>query len=106
MISLWKTTAKYITKYTETFCISSKDSLFINKNGDKLTRSGVRSRIDTLVKLASSEAASLLDKNITPHTFRHSVAMNLLTSGADLSTIALWLGHSSIETIPNIWLRT
>lgn len=98
MVPLWKITAKYITKYTETFGMSGQDSLFINKNGDKLTRSGVRSRIDILVKLASVEVPSLLDKNITPHTFRHSVAMNLLTSGVDLSTIALWLGHSSIET--------
>lgn len=43
-------------------------------------------------------APSLSEKNITPHTFRHSVAMNLLTSGVDISTIAIWLGHSSIET--------
>lgn len=32
------------------------------------------------------------------HTFRHAVAMNLLESGVDISTIAIWLGHSSIET--------
>ena len=41
---------------------------------------------------------SLSEKNITPRTFRHSVAMNLLASGVDISTIAIWLGHSSIET--------
>ena len=41
---------------------------------------------------------SLCEKTVTPHTFRHSVAMNLLISGVDISTIAIWLGHSSIET--------
>jgi integrase/recombinase XerD len=41
---------------------------------------------------------SLGEKNITPHSFRHSTAMNLLQSGVDISTIAIWLGHSSIET--------
>ena len=32
------------------------------------------------------------------HTFRHSAAMNLLQAGVDISTIAIWLGHESIET--------
>ena len=35
---------------------------------------------------------------MTPHTFRHSAAMNLLQAGVDISTIAIWLGHESIET--------
>ena len=41
---------------------------------------------------------SLQTKNVTPHTFRHSVALNLLHAGIDISTIAIWLGHESIET--------
>ena len=72
--------------------------LFINKNGDELTRSGVRTRINKLVSQAIVLAPGLKEKTITPHTFRHSVAMNLLMSGIDISTIAIWLGHSSIET--------
>ena len=91
--------------YLQTFFHSLKDYpasedgyLFINKNGDRLTRSGVRTRINTLVTKAAAYSPSLLEKDITPHTFRHSVAMNLLVSGVDISTIAIWLGHSSIET--------
>ena len=41
---------------------------------------------------------SLKEKTITPHTFRHSTAMNLLQAGVDISTIAIWMGHESIET--------
>jgi len=37
-------------------------------------------------------------KSISPHTFRHTVALNLLQSGIDISTIAIWLGHESILT--------
>lgn len=37
-------------------------------------------------------------ERVTPHTFRHSAAMNLLQAGVDISTIAIWLGHESIET--------
>ena len=97
-VPLWKTTAKYIQKYTESLNISGNDILFLNKNGSPLTRSGVTSRIEKLSQLAASQAPTLQEKNITPHSFRHSVAMNLLQSGVDISTIAIWLGHSSIET--------
>lgn len=97
-VPLWKTTAKYIQKYTEISNISGDDKLFMNKNGSPLTRSGVTSRIEKLSQLAANQAPTLREKNITPHSFRHSVAMNLLQSGVDISTIAIWLGHSSIET--------
>ena len=70
----------------------------MNKNGSPLTRSGVTSRIEKLSQLAANQAPTPREKNITPHSFRHSVAMNLLQSGVDISTIAIWLGDSSIET--------
>lgn len=47
---------------------------------------------------AFSDCPSLKEKTVTPHTFRHSAAMNLLQAGVDISTIAIWLGHESIET--------
>ena len=37
-------------------------------------------------------------KPVTPHTLRHTAAMNPLRRGADLTVIALWLGHQSSET--------
>lgn len=97
-VPLWKTTVKYINKYLKTYPAECTDYLFINKNGDELTRSGVRTRINKLVSQATAQLPSLREKTVTPHTFRHSVAMNLLISGVDISTIAIWLGHSSIET--------
>ncbi|WP_277406947.1 tyrosine-type recombinase/integrase [Lacrimispora xylanisolvens] len=98
IVPLWKNTAEYLAKYISAIDIKADDALFNNKNGDKLTRSGVRFRINKIVKEASKAAPTLQEKNITPHTFRHSVAMNLLRSGVDISTIAIWLGHTSIET--------
>jgi site-specific recombinase XerD len=41
---------------------------------------------------------SLEKKSVSPHVFRHSTAMALLQAGIDISTIAIWLGHESIET--------
>lgn len=97
-VPLWKSTTQYINKYLADYPPGITGDIFINKNGNKLTRSGVRTRINKLVSLASMQNPSLKEKNISPHTFRHSVAMNLLTSGVDISTIAIWLGHSSIDT--------
>jgi integrase/recombinase XerD len=97
-VPLWKKTSKYLIKYMNTNNTQNDDRLFINYTGEELTRSGIRYRIDCLVKKASCEVPSLTRKTITPHTFRHSTALHLLQAGVDISTIAIWLGHESIET--------
>ena len=58
----------------------------------------MRFRVEKYVKEAGNTCNSLKNKNISVHTFRHSVAMTLLQAGVDISTIAIWLGHSSILT--------
>ena len=50
------------------------------------------------VETASKTCPSLQRKQVTPHTLRHTSAMNLLRRGVDITVIALWLGHESIET--------
>jgi integrase/recombinase XerD len=51
--------------------------------------------------LQSAEAAAssptLKNKKVSPHTLRHTTAMNLLHAGIDSTVIALWLGHESVE---------
>ena len=47
---------------------------------------------------AQRNCTSLTHKHVSPHVCRHTAAMNLLQNGADSATIALWLGHESIET--------
>ena len=50
------------------------------------------------VETAAKTHPSLQRKKVTPHTLRHTSAMNLLRRGVDITVIALWLGHESIET--------
>lgn len=69
-----------------------KDTLFLNRRGARLTRA----MIFTIVKNAA--AAAGIEKNISPHTFRHSFATHLLKNGADLRAIQQMLGHESITT--------
>lgn len=68
------------------------EALFLNKSGGRLT---VRS-IQRMLKKYIHKIA--LDKNITPHSLRHSFATHLLNNGADLRTIQELLGHSSLST--------
>ena len=95
---IWKSTACYISKYICSQGLSLNDHLFRNSRNEYLTRSGVGQRVTSIVAKAALTCPSLKEKSISPHTFRHSTAMNLLQAGVDISTIAIWLGHESIET--------
>jgi site-specific recombinase XerD len=97
-VPLWKSTATFLRKFMQSHDANSSASLFINRNNDALTRSGVRYRLNCLVKTVSELIPSITRKTITAHTFRHTVALNLLQSGIDISTIAIWLGHESVLT--------
>jgi integrase/recombinase XerD len=69
-----------------------EDTLFLNRRGKQLTRAMIFTVIkDLAVKID-------LNKNISPHTLRHSFATHLLENGADLRSIQLMLGHESITT--------
>jgi integrase/recombinase XerD len=66
--------------------------LFLSNNGRRLDRE----RIWGIVKLAAEIAC--INKNVHPHTLRHSFASHLLNHGADLRVIQEMLGHASIGT--------
>ena len=50
------------------------------------------------IRSAGKECPSLRQRKVTPHTLRHTTAMDLLHHGVDITVIALWLGHESIQT--------
>lgn len=70
----------------------SQDILFLNRRGRQLTRV----MVFTIIKDLKEKAG--IDKNISPHTFRHSFATHLIEGGADLRAVQEMLGHESIVT--------
>jgi len=72
--------------------------IFVGAHGERLTRFGATHIVRRAVARAKSAAPSLDGKPISPHIFRHSLAMKLLRSGVDLLTIQAWLGHAQVAT--------
>lgn len=72
--------------------------LFTNRQGGKLTRSGVSWILGKYVRQANSAVQNALPSSLTPHCMRHSKAMHLLESGSNLIYIRDFLGHEEVET--------
>ena len=68
------------------------DSVFLNFKGTTLTSRGVRDILDRIIKETSSTL------RVSPHTFRHSFATNLLNNGMDVRMVQELLGHSNLST--------
>jgi len=98
LVPIGKHAIKYINMYKNEYRNNKKINkgnegfLFLNRYGRKLTRE----MIFLIIKKISNK--SLLNKNISPHTFRHSFATHLIEGGADLRAVQEMLGHESITT--------
>lgn len=98
LIPIGSSAIKYLNIYLDQVRIHQKidnahrDIVFLNKRGRGLSRVMIFSIIKTLA------AAAEINKNVSPHTFRHSFATHLVEGGADLRAVQDMLGHESILT--------
>lgn len=97
---IWPETAALLRKLIEERDQPPSPSapVFLNDRRERLSRFGIRLILNKYVRRAALGQPSLQRKRLHPHSMRHSTAVYLLRSGVDLSTIAHWLGHVSVNT--------
>jgi site-specific recombinase XerD len=74
------------------------DPVFPARSGGHLSTDAVARLLTQHITTATAACPSLAGKTISPHTLRHTCAMNLLQAGIDTSSIALWLGHANTRS--------
>ncbi|QUO39475.1 site-specific tyrosine recombinase XerD [Dysosmobacter sp. Marseille-Q4140] len=97
IIPLYHTAVKAIGDYVrdvrpQLIADSGETALFVNMNGERMSRQGFWK----IIKHYQEKAG--IQKDITPHTLRHSFAVHLLENGADLRSIQEMLGHADISS--------
>ena len=88
-----KSLSMYINEIRTTMLSSpSEHALFVNVGGSRMSRQGFWKI------LKHYQSTAHIDKEITPHTLRHSFAVHLLENGADLGSVQELMGHSDISS--------
>jgi integrase/recombinase XerD len=95
---LRRDTAKALQTWLKERRGDADQPLFPSIRGDRLSRDALEHLVRKHCLVAARSCPSLAGKRVSPHTLRHSTAMELLQHGVDQSVIALWLGHESVET--------
>ncbi|WP_166354515.1 tyrosine-type recombinase/integrase [Bradyrhizobium barranii] len=97
---IWPQTARLLQELSNSAAHSGgRDApLFVNRQGSKLTRFGVRYLLKKHITAGANATRTLQQKRIHPHSLRHTTAIFLLKAGVDFATISQWLGHSSLNT--------
>lgn len=98
LVPIGRDALKYLALYRDTVRThlpiqrGEEDIVFLNRRGKRL------SRVYVFLLIKELAARAGIDKNISPHTFRHSFATHLVEGGADLRAVQEMLGHESITT--------
>jgi site-specific recombinase XerD len=92
LLPLWRETADALHRLLGMRTSTSHHHVFVNCNGQPLTRNGIGCILQKYTSAAAKEWPALGHEHITPHVFRHSCAVALLRSGTDITVIreGLW----------------
>lgn len=104
-IPLLNETEKIVSKYVRQFCLMPTSPLFCNRNGERLTRQGIRYIIRKYSKAANDAAPGIIVGSVYPHRLRHSKATHLVDNGISIYNVRDFLGHESVATT-QIYLTT
>jgi site-specific recombinase XerD len=95
---LWPETVDLLKALLRRQPRAHEEPIFVNRYGQPLGAAGVRFKLKQYVEAAARQVPSLATKRITPHTWRHSVGVQLVAAGVDVTVIRNWLGHARLDT--------
>lgn len=95
---LWPETVDVLRALLRRQPRADDEPLFVNRYGQPLGAAGVRFKLRQYVQAAARHVPSLAKKRITPHSWRHSVGVQLVAAGVDVTVIRNWLGHARLDT--------
>ena len=87
-----------LRNWLEERAVAPHQPLFVSNRRGRFSRDGIERIVRKYALMASETCPTLKSKRVSPHTLRHSTAMELLRSGVGCTVIALWLGHETVET--------
>jgi site-specific recombinase XerD len=95
---LWPETVDVLKALMKRQPRPESEPIFLNRYGQPLGAAGVRFKLKRYVRAAARHVPSLAKKRVTPHTWRHSVGVQLVAAGVDVTVIRNWLGHARLDT--------
>ncbi len=97
---LWPETVAALKAYLERRAPRTQNAthVFLNANGDPITRFGIRYVTRKYGFKAGSQHPAIESKPVNPHRIRHTTAMHLLRAGNDFNMVSYWLGHADLNT--------
>jgi len=104
VLPIWKRTGVNLRAWLAIRGEAAVPEVFLNAHGGAMTRTGFEYVLRRRVAIASLNCPSLSNKHVSPHSLRHGCAMLMLQTTHDIRKVALWLGHSSVQTT-EIYLR-
>lgn len=104
ILPLWKETAKTLRAWTKLRPDATAPELFLNAQGNAMTRYGFEYILAKHVTTAATTCPSISSKRVSPHVLRHTCAMRTLQATHDVRKVSLWLGHASVKST-EVYLR-
>jgi site-specific recombinase XerD len=95
---LWPETADLLTALLKRQPRPENEPIFLNRYGRPLNAAGVRFKLKQYVRGAAERVPTLKRKHVSPHTFRHTMGVAMVTAGVNITVIRSWLGHVSLDT--------
>ena len=98
LLPVWRETADALHHLRGLGDAGDRQHVFANRQRQPLTRDGVAYILSKYTAAAAKDRPQLARKKVTPHVLRHSCAVALLQSGADVTVIRDYLGHAGVAT--------